>query len=54
MTLVADVFPEVPPPKNMLRQMSKKPCFRGPLDRQQGKWVRPLLPSEWQNLYNIY
>ena len=39
MTLVADVFPEVMAPKNMLRKMSKKPCFRGPLDRQQRKWV---------------
>ena len=54
MTLVADVFPEVPAPKNILRQMSKKPCFRGPLDRQQGKRVETLLYSEWQNLYNIY
>ena len=54
MTLVADVFPEVIAPKNILREMSKKPCFRGPLDRQQGKWVQTLLHSEWQNLYNIY
>ena len=37
MILVADVFPETPAPKNMARQMSKKPCFRRPLDRQQGK-----------------
>ena len=54
MTLVADVFPEVPGPKNMLREMSKKPCFRGHLDRQEGKWVQTLLQPEWQNIYNIY
>ena len=34
--------------------MSKKPCFRGSLDRQHGKWVETLLQSEWQHLYNIY
>ena len=28
MTQIADVFPDIPPPKNMLREMSKKPCFR--------------------------
>ena len=54
MTLVADVFPEVPPPKNILRYMSKKPCFSGPLDTQLGKRVQTLLSSEWQNLYNIF
>ena len=36
MTLVADVFLEITVPKNMVTQMSKKPCFREPLDRQQG------------------
>ena len=53
MTLVADVFPEIPPPKNMVREMSKEPCFRGPLDRQHGNWVETLLQSEWQHLYKI-
>ena len=42
MTLIFDVFPEIPAPKNMVRQMSKKSCFRRPLDRQQGKWVETL------------
>ena len=46
MTLVADVFVEIPAPKNTVRQMSKKPCFRGHLDRQQVKWVETLLQSE--------
>ena len=46
MTLVADVSLEIPAPKDMVREMSKKRCFRGPLDRQQGKWVETLLKSE--------
>ena len=54
MTLIADVFWEIPAPKNMARSMSKKSCFRGPLDREHGKFVETLLESEWQDLYNIY
>ena len=46
MTLVADVFLEIPAPKNMVRYMSKKPCFRGSVDREDGKWVETLLQSE--------
>ena len=46
MTLVADVFPDIPAPKNMVREMSKKPCFRGTLEIQEGKWVEILLQSE--------
>ena len=53
MTLVADVFPEILAPKNMVRSMSKKPCFGGHLDRQQGKWVNTLLQSKWQHPDNI-
>ena len=45
-TFVADLFLEILAPKNMVRQMYKKPCFRGPLDGQQGKWVETLLRSE--------
>ena len=54
MSLVADVFPEVMAPKNMLRKMSKTPCFRVPLDRQQGIWVETMLQSEKQHPCNIY
>ena len=54
MTLVAHVFRETPAPRNMVREMSKSPCFRGVLERQEGKWVEKLLESKWQNLYNIY
>ena len=50
MTLIADVLWEIPAPKNMVREMPKKPFFRGPLDKQHGKWVENLLQSEWQHL----
>ena len=52
--LIADVFREIKVPKNMVRKMNEKPCFRGPLDRQHGKWVETLLQSEWRHLSNIY
>ena len=42
MTFIADVFPEIQAPKNMVRSISKKPPFRGPLDRQQGKCFETL------------
>ena len=54
MTLVAYVFLEIPAPKNIVREMSKKPCFRGTLHRQQGKWVETLFQSEKQHVYTIY
>ena len=46
MTVIADVFLEILAPKKMVREMSKNPCFRGPLDSQQGKWVKTLFQSE--------
>ena len=46
MILVADVSLEIPAPKNSVEKMSKKPCFKGALDRQQGKMVETLLQSE--------
>ena len=54
MTVIADVLSEIPAPKNMVRSMSKRPCFRGLLDKQHGIWVETLLESEWQHLQNIY
>ena len=54
MTLLANIFLEIRAPKDMLRYMSQKPCFRGPLDKQQGKWVGKRLQSEYQHPYNIY
>ena len=46
MTFIADAFPEILAPKNMVRYMYKKPCFRGPLERERGKWVETLLQSD--------
>ena len=46
MTLIADVFRKIPSPKNVVRQKSKKPHFRGPLERQHGKWVETMSQSE--------
>ena len=34
--------------------MSKKPCFRGLLDREHGKLVETKLQAEWQQIYKIY
>ena len=46
MALIADVFAAIPAVKNMVRGMSKKPCFRAPLDRDHGKLVETLFESE--------
>ena len=46
MTVIADVFPESPAPKKVVRPMSKKLRFRGPFNRQNEKWVETLLQSE--------
>ena len=54
MTVIADVFPQLPPPKSVVKSMSKKLCFRGRFERQHRKWVKTLLESERQPLYNIY
>ena len=48
MTLIADVFPEIPAPKSMVRLMSKKQCFRRPLDREHGKSVETMFQIELQ------
>ena len=46
MTLIADVLPEISAPKTMVRLMSKKRCFRGPLDSEHGKSVKTMFQSE--------
>ena len=54
MILTADVFPQLPALKNLVRSTSKKLCFTGPFDRQDGKCVETLLQCQTQHLYNIY
>ena len=53
MTLIADLFPELRTPKNVVRYISKKARFTGPFDRQHGKRVQTLLRSELQHRYHI-
>ena len=54
MTLIADFFPKLRTPENVVRYMSKKSCFKGPFDRQHGKLVQTLLRSGTQDCYHIY
>ena len=53
MTLIADLFPKLGTPENVVRYMPKKSRFNGLFDRQHGKRVRTLLPSERQHGYHI-
>ena len=53
MTLIADLFPILRTPKNVVRYLSKKSPFKRPFDRQHGKWVETLLRSEPQHRYHI-
>ena len=54
MTLTADVLLVITAPKNIIRRMSKKLCFRGPFKKQHGKWLETLLQSQRGNFYHIY
>ena len=53
MTLIADLFPKLRIPKNVVRYMFKKSRFKVPFDRQHGKRVQTLLRSEPQHRYHI-
>ena len=53
MTLIADLFPKLRTPKNVVRYMSKKSSFKVPFDRQRGKLVQTLFPSEPEHRYHI-
>ena len=53
MTLIADLFPKLRTPKNVLRYMSKKSRFKVLFERQHGKRVQTLLPSDPQHRYHI-
>ena len=48
MALIPDLFWKLGIPENVVRYMSKKSCFKGPFDRQQGKRVQTLLRSGQQ------
>ena len=53
MTFIADLFPKLRAPKDVLRYLSKKSRFKGTFDRQLGKRVKKLLRSESQYCYHI-
>ena len=50
---MADSFPKLRTPKSVVRYLSKKSRFKGPFDRQHGKRVQTLLPSEPQHRSHI-
>ena len=43
MTLIADLFPKLRTPKNVVRYKSKKSRFEGPFDRECVEQVQTLL-----------
>ena len=43
MTLIADLFPKLRIPENVVRYMSKKSRFKGPFDTQHGNCLLTLL-----------
>ena len=53
MTFIADLFPKLRTPKDVVRYLSKKSRFKGLFDRQHGKRVQTLLWSEPQHRYHI-
>ena len=53
-TLIAEVFPKLRTPKNMVTSMSKKSRFKRSFGKQHGKRAQTLLKFAWQNLYHIY
>ena len=53
MTLIADLFPKLRTPKNVVRYLSRKSRFKVPFDRKHGKLVQTLFPSEPQHRDHI-
>ena len=49
---MANLFPKLRTPKNVVRSMSKKSRFKEPFDRQHSKRVQTLLRSEPQHRYH--
>ena len=54
MTVIADLFPKLRTPKNLVRSVSKKSLFRGSFEKQHGKCAQTLLKCQGQLLYHIY
>ena len=43
MTVIADSFPKLRTPENVVRYMCQKSRLKGPFEGQNGKWVQTLL-----------
>ena len=54
MTLIADVFPKLRTPQNMVRSMPQKSCFRASVEKQPGKCAQTLFKFDGHLLYHIY
>ena len=54
MTLIADVFPKLRTPKNIVISMPKKSSFRGSVKKQHGKCAKTFFKIEGHLLYHIY
>ena len=52
MKITACVFPKLQTAKDVVREMSKKSCFRRPSDKQHCKRSQTLLKSLRQQLYH--
>ena len=53
MRLIADFFPKLRTPKNVVRYMSKKFRFKVHFDKKHGKRVKKVFRSEPQHPYHI-
>ena len=54
MTLIAEVFPNLQTPKNMVTSMSKNSRFKGSFGKQHDKRAQTFLKLACQYLYRIY
>ena len=54
MTLIAQIYPKLRTPKNMVRSISKRPRVWGSFGKQHGKRAKTLLKFQWRHLYHVY
>ena len=54
MTLIAALFPKLRTAKAMAISIPKKSCFKGSVEKQNGKWAKTLFKFEGHLLYHIY
>ena len=54
MTLMGDVFLKLQTPKNILRSMPEKSCFRASVEKERGKCAQTLFKFEGYLVYHFY